>query len=173
MKDVKLFGLVIVGMVLLLSSTTQGSLDMETRLSNLEKRIESLEEKVESLLDFIPALIEASPPVTSGGSKSEVKQSGGGVLESGAFLFKSVTMSSSFDGIVNLKGEVLNQSGITHDSLVFFQVTLYNNDTGVIGSQSFLLSGLKDGQTKSFDVAVLGVDLDDIYDWKIEFDKGF
>ena len=173
MKDVKLFGLVIVVMALLLSPAIQASSDMETRLSNLEKRIESLETKIESLLDFILVFIETSPPATNVKAKSEAKQSDSEIPELEPFLFDNVTLSSRLSGIVDLKGEVLNQSGLTYDSLVFLQVTLYNSDDGVIGSKAFSLLGLKDGQTKSFDVTVFGVNLDDIYEWKIEFDRGF
>lgn len=172
MKDVKLFGLVIVVMVLVLSPTIQASSDIETRLSVLEKRIESLETRIESLLDFVLVLIESQPPVANGKAKSEAEQSDSGTLESESFLFDNVTLSSRLSGIVDLKGEVLNQSGVTYNSLVLLQVTLYNSDNGVIGSKAFSLFGLKDGQTKSFDVAVFGVDLGDIFDWKIEFDKG-
>ncbi len=172
MKDVKLFGLVIVVMVLVLSPAMQASSDIETRVSVLEKRIESLETKIESLLDFVLAFIESQPPVANGKVKSEAEQSDSGTLDSEPFLFDNVTLSSRVSGIVDLKGEVLNQSGVTYNSLVFLQVTLYNSDNGVIGSEAFSLLGLKDGQAKSFDVAVFGVNLDDIYEWKIEFDKG-
>ena len=173
MKDVKLFGLIIVGMVLLFGPAIQASSDIEIRLNVLEKRIESLETKIESLLDFVFVFIESQPPVTNVKAKSEAEQSDSGIPELEPFLFDNVTLSSRLSGIVDLKGEVLNQSGVTYSSLVFFQVTLYNSDDGVIGSKAFSLLGFKDGQTKSFDVTVFGVDLDDIYEWKVEFDKGF
>jgi len=172
MKGVKLFGLVIVGMVLLSSPVIQASSDIETRLSDLEKRIESLETKIESLLDFVLVFIESHPPATNVKAKLEAEQPDSGIPELEPFLFDNVTISSRVNGIVDLKGEVLNQSGVTYSYAAYFQATLYDSDDGVIGSQSFSLLGLKDGQTKSFDVAVLGVNLDDIYDWKIEFDKG-
>ena len=141
-------------------------------MSVLEKRIESLEIKVESLLDFVLVLTESQPPIANGKAKSEAEQSDSGTLESEPFLFDKVTLSSPYAGVVDFMGEVLNRSGISY-SILSFQVTFYNSDDGVTGNQNIFIQGLKDGQTKSFNVPVTGVYLDEIRGWKIRLDTSF
>jgi len=74
------------------------------------------------------------------------------------FLFENVTIWKLYKrdtGAVlgtELKGEVINQSGVSYNYGTWFQVTLYGHTGGVSGSKSFMLFGLRDGQTKSFDV---------------------
>jgi len=94
------------------------------------------------------------------------------------FLFENVTIWKLYKrdtGAVlgtELKGEVINQSGVSYNYGTWFQVTLYGHTGGVSGSKSFMLFGLRDGQRKSFEVTIYGVDPSDIRDWKIEFDRG-
>jgi len=94
------------------------------------------------------------------------------------FLFENVTTWKVFSrdtGVTlgtKLKGEVINQSGVTYEYSAEFQVTLYGLSGGVAGSRSFRLFGLRDGQKKPFEVTIYGPDPDDVFNWKIEFDRG-
>lgn len=94
------------------------------------------------------------------------------------FIFENVTVWEVFKrdtGAIlgtKLKGEVINQSGVTYKYTTRFQVTLYNRTGGVLGSGSFTLFGLRDSQRKSFEVTIYGADPADVKNWKIEFDRG-
>ncbi|MBA7666408.1 hypothetical protein ES703_74488 [subsurface metagenome] len=94
------------------------------------------------------------------------------------FLFENVTVWKVFKrdtGAVlgtELKGEVINQSGVSYNYSTWFQVTLYDRTGGVLGSKSFMLFGLRDGQRKPFEVTIYGADPADVQNWKIGFDRG-
>ena len=94
------------------------------------------------------------------------------------FLFENVTVweiSRVRSGAVlgtRLKGEVINQSGVTYNSHVWFRVTLYDRAGEVLGWREFTTFDLKDGQRKPFEVPFYGVNPGDVWNWKIEFDRG-
>jgi len=94
------------------------------------------------------------------------------------FLFENVTVweiSRVGSGAVlgtRLKGEVMNQSGVTYNSHAWFKVTLYGVAGKVLGWREFTTFDLRDGERKSFKVTFYDINLSDVWDWKIEFDRG-
>lgn len=94
------------------------------------------------------------------------------------FLFENVTVweiSRLRSGAVlgtRLTGEVVNQSGVTYNSHAWFKVTLYNRAGEVLGWREFTTFEFRDGERKRFKVFFNDVDSSDVWDWKIEFERG-
>jgi len=100
------------------------------------------------------------------------------VTPSVPFLFENVTVweisrlrSGALLG-TSLKGEVVNQSGVTYKSHAWFRVTLYDRAGEVLEWREFTTFDLRDGERKSFKVTFYDINLSDVWDWKIEFDRG-
>jgi len=100
------------------------------------------------------------------------------VTPSVPFLFENVTVweisrlrSGALLG-TSLKGEVVNQSGVTYKSHAWFRVTLYDSAGKVLGWREFTTFDLREGERKSFKVTFYDINLSDVWDWKIEFERG-
>ena len=93
------------------------------------------------------------------------------------FLFENVTVwkISRFTGAVlgtRLTGEVVNQSGVTYNSHAWFRVTLYGAAGKVFGWREFTTFEFRDGERKRLKVFFNDVNSSDVWDWKIEFERG-
>ena len=123
------------------------------------------------------ALVEVNDEVgrLRGAQRREPRE---GVISSVPFLFQNVTVwkiSRLRSGAVlgtRLTGEVVNQSGVTYNSHAWFKVTLYNRAGEVLGWREFTTFEFRDGERKRFKVFFNDVDSSDVWDWKIEFERG-
>lgn len=140
------------------------------RVAALERRVEELTVKVGKLEQMIQLL---QGKKIEDGTAFAAKE-----LDYSKFKWLNIThwtVSNRNTGAIigyEMKGEVTNETGKDF-SLVFFNLTLYDISGKVIGSNSFMISGLRNGQTKPFDVTVYGVDSNKIWDWKLEYDRGY
>lgn len=152
--------------------STQGSAD--ERIAAIEQQVKDLAARVEKLERLI-SLLQAKLDTGTGQPTQVAPPTGPDYTKFKWANITHWTVTNRQTGAVigyTMKGEVTNETGRDF-SYVTFSLTLYDVTGKVIGSGSFSLTGLRNGQTKPFEVTVYGVDPNKIWDWNLEYDRGF
>lgn len=143
--------------------------DLAELVQELLARVEALEERVHRLEQELQAY-EYQPVSLQPRAQLRPRQ---------PFSFDKVSAWSVYDpsrraevGIL-LRGEVTNQSGRDYGTSAHFTLTLYDVEGRVIGSDTFRIAGLRHQQTKPFESGIVtGVDPRDIWEYRLDFDRG-
>lgn len=133
----------------------------DARIAQLEAQLDSLRSSI-----LIPAASgqAASPSarvVAPGSANQELHAAGSG------FFYKQVRFSDQGDGLVEVVGELVNQSGKDYTTALF-NLNVYSKDGQLLAVTPVMLSSSEAGSTKSF-TALFTESFPQGFTYKLEF----